>query len=165
MRLGELDLKLVSDGGFRLDGGAMFGVVPRTLWERVKPPDERNRIQMTTNCPLVARGGELVLIDSGIGDKNDAKFRAIFGLETGARRLPEAVRAAGYEPDYSTFVVGPRTPCLVRYRRRRRAVVSAPAPGVCPGIEGRHGSAGASRAAPGALGGPFGAPHCTGGAP
>lgn len=98
MRLGELDLKLVSDGGFRLDGGAMFGVVPRTLWERVKPPDEKNRIQMTTNCPLVARGGELVLIDSGIGDKNDAKFRAIFGLETGARRLPEAVRAAGYEP-------------------------------------------------------------------
>ena len=98
MRLGELDLKLVSDGGFRLDGGAMFGVVPRTLWERVKPPDERNRIQMTTNCPLVARGGELVQVDSGIGDKNDAKFRAIFGLETGARRLPEAVRAASQTP-------------------------------------------------------------------
>ena len=60
---------------------------------------------MTTNCPLVARGGELVLIDSGIGDKNDAKFRAIFGLETGARRLPEAVRAAGYEPGDVTHVL------------------------------------------------------------
>jgi len=105
MRLGELDLKIVSDGGFRLDGGAMFGVVPRTLWERVKAPDDKNRIQMTTNCPLVARGAELVLIDSGIGDKNDAKFRAIFGLETGARRLPEAMRAAGYEPGDVTHVL------------------------------------------------------------
>ncbi len=105
MRLGDLDLKLVNDCGFRLDGGAMFGVVPRTLWQRVKPPDEENRIQMATNCPLVARGGELVLIDSGIGDKNDAKFRAIFGLESEARRLPEAIRAAGYEPGDVTHVL------------------------------------------------------------
>lgn len=105
MRLGELDLKLVGDGGFRLDGGAMFGVVPRTLWQRVKPPDERNCIRMATNCPLVARGGELVLIDSGIGDKTDEKFRAIFGLEAGARRLPAAIRAAGYEPGDVTHVL------------------------------------------------------------
>lgn len=98
MRLGDLDVKLVDDGGFRLDGGAMFGVVPRTLWQRAKPPDERNRIQMVTNCPLVARGDELVLVDTGIGDKNDDKFRDIFGLEPGARRLPEAIRDAGYEP-------------------------------------------------------------------
>jgi glyoxylase-like metal-dependent hydrolase (beta-lactamase superfamily II) len=105
MRLGDLDVKLVDDGGFRLDGGAMFGVVPRTLWEREKPPDERNRIRMTTNCPLVERGGELVLIDTGIGDKNDDKFRKIFGLEPGARRLPEAIRDAGYELGDVTHVL------------------------------------------------------------
>ena len=53
MRLGSLQLHLVSDGEFRLDGGAMFGVVPKVLWERHKPADERNRIRMTANCLLV----------------------------------------------------------------------------------------------------------------
>jgi len=105
MRVGDFELQVVSDGGFRLDGGAMFGVVPRTLWERVKPPDEQNRIAMGTNCALLARGGELVLIDSGIGDKNDAKFRDLFALEQGARRLPDSIRAAGYEPGDVTHVV------------------------------------------------------------
>jgi glyoxylase-like metal-dependent hydrolase (beta-lactamase superfamily II) len=105
MRLGDFDLQIVSDGGFRLDGGAMFGVVPRTLWERVKPPDGRNRIAMGTNCALLAKGDELVLIDTGIGDKNDAKFRDIFGMEEGAPRLPEAIRHAGYELGDVTHVV------------------------------------------------------------
>jgi glyoxylase-like metal-dependent hydrolase (beta-lactamase superfamily II) len=83
----------------------MFGVVPRTLWEREKPPDGRHRIAMATNCALLARGDELVLVDSGIGDKNDARFRDLFGLEAGARRLPESIRAAGYEPGDVTHVV------------------------------------------------------------
>jgi glyoxylase-like metal-dependent hydrolase (beta-lactamase superfamily II) len=97
MRLGNLELTLVSDGEFRLDGGAMFGVVPRTMWEKVKPPDERNRIRMATNCLLVARGGDLLLVDSGIGDKHDAHFRDLFGMDPEAVRLPDAIRRAGYE--------------------------------------------------------------------
>lgn len=105
MRLGEIDLELVSDGGFRLDGGAMFGVVPRTLWQRHKPPDEDNRIAMATNCVLAARGDDLLLVDTGIGDKNDAKFRSIFALEEGARRLPDSIRHAGYELGDVTHVV------------------------------------------------------------
>src|SRR5579864_2275570 len=105
MRLGNLELTLVSDGEFRLDGGAMFGVVPRTLWGKVKPPDDRNRIRMATNCLLVARGGELLLIDSGIGDKHDARFRDMFGMEEGAVRLPDAIRRAGYEPEQVTHVL------------------------------------------------------------
>ena len=56
MRLGDLELISLFDCHFRLDGGAMFGVVPRTLWGKVKPPDEQNRIRMGTNCLLVARG-------------------------------------------------------------------------------------------------------------
>src|SRR6202035_1578267 len=104
MRLGDLELALVSDGGFRLDGGAMFGVVPRTLWEQQKVPDDRNRIRMGTNCILVARGRDLLLIDAGIGDKNDDKFRQIFGIEAGPR-LPDAIRAAGYEPGDVTHVL------------------------------------------------------------
>ena len=105
IRLGALTLRLVSDGGFRLDGGAMFGVVPRVLWERERPPDEKNRIEMATNCVLVERGRDLLLIDSGIGDKNDAKFRSIFGMEEGATRLPESIRAAGFELGDVTHVL------------------------------------------------------------
>ena len=105
MRLGNLEVKLVSDGEFRLDGGAMFGVVPRTMWEKVKPPDERNRIRMATNCLLVARGGELLLVDSGIGDKHDAQFRDLFGMDPHAVRLPEAIRRAGYEIEQVTHVL------------------------------------------------------------
>ncbi|HYL06765.1 MAG TPA: MBL fold metallo-hydrolase [Thermoanaerobaculia bacterium] len=105
MRLGNLELKLVSDGEFRLDGGAMFGVVPRTLWEKAKPPDDRNRIRMATNCLLVARGGELLLIDSGIGDKHDARFRDMFGMDPEAVRLPDAIRRAGYSPEQVTHVL------------------------------------------------------------
>jgi glyoxylase-like metal-dependent hydrolase (beta-lactamase superfamily II) len=97
MELGRLKLAIVSDGTFRLDGGAMFGVVPKSLWEREKRPDERNRIRMGTNCLLVESGSELLLIDTGIGDKHDAKFLDLYGVEAGARRLPEAIRAAGYE--------------------------------------------------------------------
>jgi glyoxylase-like metal-dependent hydrolase (beta-lactamase superfamily II) len=105
MRLGRFELTVLADGGFRLDGGAMFGVVPRPLWEKAKPPDERNRIRMTTNCLLLAAGAELVLVDTGLGDKHDARFEDIYGFAAGARRLPEALRAAGYEPGDVTHVL------------------------------------------------------------
>lgn len=105
IRIGDCDLKLVSDGAFRLDGGAMFGVVPRTLWGKVKPPDEQNRIRMGTNCLLVERGADLLLVDTGIGDKNDEKFQRIYDLDPAAERLPDAIRRAGYEPGDVTHVV------------------------------------------------------------
>jgi glyoxylase-like metal-dependent hydrolase (beta-lactamase superfamily II) len=105
MELGDFTLTCVSDGVFRLDGGAMFGVVPRVLWEKEKPPDDRNRIRMGTNCLLVARGDDLLLIDTGIGDKHDAKFQHNYGMDPGAVRLPEAIRRAGYELGDVTHVV------------------------------------------------------------
>lgn len=105
MRLGTLDVRLVSDGEFRLDGGAMFGVIPKVMWEKVKPPDERNRIRMGTNCLLVASGADLVLVDTGLGDKHDPRFTDQFGYEAGARRLPEAIRDAGYELGDITHVL------------------------------------------------------------
>ncbi|HBL29411.1 MAG TPA: MBL fold metallo-hydrolase [Acidobacteria bacterium] len=105
MELGDFKLTLVADGEFRLDGGAMFGVVPRVLWEREKPPDERNRIRMGTNCLLVEHGDDLLLIDTGIGDKHDARFLDNYGLAPGAVRLPESIRRAGYAPEDVTHVV------------------------------------------------------------
>ncbi|MCP4203700.1 MAG: MBL fold metallo-hydrolase [bacterium] len=91
-----MQLHVVSDGGFRLDGGAMFGVVPRVLWEQRSPPDELNRIRMTTNCLLVESPDGVVLVDTGIGDKNDAKFRDMFGMREADSRLPDAIRARGF---------------------------------------------------------------------
>jgi len=105
MQLGRFHLRVVSDGCFRLDGGAMFGVVPKALWERAKPADERNRIAMGTNCLLVECGRELVLVDTGIGDKHDAKFLDLYGLEEGAMRLPAAIAAAGFELGDVTHVL------------------------------------------------------------
>ncbi|HWM91240.1 MAG TPA: MBL fold metallo-hydrolase [Thermoanaerobaculia bacterium] len=103
--LGDFHLTVVSDGGFRLDGGAMFGVVPRALWEKASPPDERNRIRMATNCLLVSRGSDLLLIDTGIGDKHEPKFQANYGMEQGATRLPDSIRQAGYELEDVTHVL------------------------------------------------------------
>ena len=105
MRLGDLELTVVGDGEFGLDGGAMFGVVPKTLWERVKPPDAKNRIRMATNCLLVERGSELLLVDSGIGDKHDAKFRANYAMDETAERLPDALWRAGHAPEDVTHVL------------------------------------------------------------
>lgn len=105
MELGDFELTRVSDGGFRLDGGAMFGVVPRVLWEKASPPDDQNRIRMGTNCLLVARGTDLLLIDTGIGDKHDARFREVYGMEPDAVRLPESIRRAGYELEDVTHVL------------------------------------------------------------
>ncbi len=105
IRIGDLTLTLVSDGEFRLDGGAMFGVVPRNLWGKVKPPDEQNRIRMGTNCLLVERGSDLLLIDTGLGDKNDDHFRKIYAFDPRAERLPDSIRRAGYAPEDVTHVV------------------------------------------------------------
>ncbi|MCA9751504.1 MAG: MBL fold metallo-hydrolase [Gemmatimonadetes bacterium] len=80
MRIGDVEWHLVSDGTFRLDGGAMFGVVPKPLWERRTSPDERNRITLGTNCLLIRSCGRIVLVDTGNGRKEDAKFREIFGF-------------------------------------------------------------------------------------
>jgi methylmalonyl-CoA epimerase len=81
-KLGDLELVTLSDGFFRLDGGAMFGVVPRTLWERRLPADQRHRIRLGLR-PLLVRGERTLLIEAGCGDKMDAKSADIYGLERG----------------------------------------------------------------------------------
>ena len=105
MRLGDLELTVVGDGEFGLDGGAMFGVVPKVLWEKVKSPDALNRIRMATNCLLVERGSDLLLVDSGIGDKHDARFRANYAMDETAERLPDSIWRAGHAPEDVTHVL------------------------------------------------------------
>jgi glyoxylase-like metal-dependent hydrolase (beta-lactamase superfamily II) len=107
--LGAWTIHLIQAGGMRLDGGAMFGVVPKPLWERRIPADERNRIPMGMRCALVEHDVGLVLIDSGAGNKEDAKFADIYGLENAAadRRtmLESGIRAAGHAPEDVALVV------------------------------------------------------------
>ena len=97
MLLGSLELIPLFDGFFRLDGGAMFGVVPKPLWERRAPADPRNRIQLGLR-PLLVRGERTLMVDAGIGGKMDAKSIEIYGID----RTPDllmTLRAAGVRPD------------------------------------------------------------------
>ncbi len=80
MRLGDFELTPLLDGYFRLDGGAMFGVVPKTLWQKRIPADDRNRIAMAMR-PLLVRGERLMIIDAGCGDKMDPKSADIYGFD------------------------------------------------------------------------------------
>ena len=72
--VGDFKLHLVSDGLFALDGGAMFGIVPKVLWQRAIAPDKFNRIELGLNCLLVVTQNQKILLDTGIGEKLDAKF-------------------------------------------------------------------------------------------
>jgi glyoxylase-like metal-dependent hydrolase (beta-lactamase superfamily II) len=81
MRIGELDVFSLSDGTFRLDGGAKFGVVPKVLWERRLPADDRNRVGLSLRPLLVRTGTEHVLIDAGVGDKLSPKEAEMYVLD------------------------------------------------------------------------------------
>ncbi|PYS92634.1 MAG: MBL fold metallo-hydrolase [Acidobacteria bacterium] len=105
MLLGDYRIEVVPDTEFRLDGGAMFGVVPRALWARVAPPDEENRVRLNANCLFVEAGRERILIETGIGDKWSAKQCVMYGIER-ERTLVESVKAiTGYGADEITVVV------------------------------------------------------------
>lgn len=80
MYLGDYRIEIVPDTEFRLDGGAMFGVVPRVLWEKVCPPDEKNRIRMNMNCLFIDTGKEKILVETGIGEKWTEKLIGIYGI-------------------------------------------------------------------------------------
>ncbi len=83
MKLGEFKLVAVEDGTFRLDGGAMFGIVPKSLWSKIDPADERNRILIALNPLLVRTGTQNILIDTGLGDTRGRKFDDLFDVNCG----------------------------------------------------------------------------------
>jgi glyoxylase-like metal-dependent hydrolase (beta-lactamase superfamily II) len=104
MKLGDFEVYALSDGTFCLDGGQMFGVVPKTLWERKIPADARNRIRLALTCLLVRTGRENVLIETGIGDKYDAKFADIYGIDHRPGLL-DNLRCHGVEPGEIDVVI------------------------------------------------------------
>ncbi len=107
--VGGLRCTALEAGIQRLDGGAMFGVVPKPLWARRAPPDDRNRITLAMRCLLIEHGDGLVLIDAGLGNKEDARFRDIYGVENegqgGGTLLEDAIREAGHAPEDVRWVI------------------------------------------------------------
>ena len=95
--VGDLELISVSDGFLRLDGGAMFGTVPKVMWEKKAPADARNRITLAMR-PLIVRGARTMLIDAGLGGKESAKFHEIYGVDR-ARSLDVTMAEAGVTPE------------------------------------------------------------------
>ncbi len=98
--VGSIRIHGIEAGVQQLDGGAMFGVVPKPLWERRIPADLRNRIPLALRCLLVEAPNALVLIDTGIGNKYDEKFADIYGVSNAGdpTRLEDGIRHAGFEP-------------------------------------------------------------------
>jgi glyoxylase-like metal-dependent hydrolase (beta-lactamase superfamily II) len=81
VKLGELEFHIISAGHVLLDGGAMFGVIPKPMWEKKMPADARNRITLSMNSLLIHAGGKRILVETGAGDKMNAKFREIYGID------------------------------------------------------------------------------------
>jgi glyoxylase-like metal-dependent hydrolase (beta-lactamase superfamily II) len=105
MQFGDYRVEVVPGGEFRLDGGAMFGVVPRALWQRVAPPDDENRIRLNANCLFVEGAGERVLVETGMGDKWTPRQREMYGVAPGPTLAESLYERTGCRPEDVTAVV------------------------------------------------------------
>ena len=107
--IGSLTVHAIQAGGLRLDGGAMFGVVPKPLWERQIPADQRNRIALGMRCLLIEHSSGLVLVDTGLGNKENEKFLDIYGVENagadGRTALEDGLASVGARPEDIALVI------------------------------------------------------------
>jgi len=102
MQLGDFELTVCTDGTYKLDGGAMFGVVPKPLWEKRTPADDQNRILLGLNTVVVRTGRQTVLIETGVGNKQSAKLREIHSNQ---ELLPQSLAAARIRPEEMDVVI------------------------------------------------------------
>jgi glyoxylase-like metal-dependent hydrolase (beta-lactamase superfamily II) len=105
MRVGRWEAATLEFGRFRLDGGAMFGVVPRVIWEREAPPDELNRIPLALRCLLLRDGERVALVDCGVGDKDGPAFREMFALADEGSTVTERLAQHGLAPEEVTDLI------------------------------------------------------------
>ncbi|WP_031526153.1 MBL fold metallo-hydrolase [Dyadobacter crusticola] len=99
-----MNIHIIDTGFFKLDGGAMFGVVPKSLWNKQNPADEKNLCSWAMRCLLIEDGEKLILVDTGMGDKQDARFFGHYDLH-GDATLLGSIRSKGFEPADITDVV------------------------------------------------------------
>lgn len=104
MKIGDYEVSLVDDGLFKLDGGAMFGVVPKTIWERFFKPDELNRIQLSTNTLIIRYKKFIALVDLGMGDKFDEKQWKIYDIKR-EKTLLENLKEIGISREDVTHII------------------------------------------------------------
>ena len=104
MHLGDIEVHYLDGGNFWLDGGAMFGVVPKVFWQKKSPPDDKNRIRMRANSLLVRAHGKNIIIETGNGAKWDLKQRAIYGVQEGDP-LMDSLSRAGLAPNQIDLVI------------------------------------------------------------
>jgi glyoxylase-like metal-dependent hydrolase (beta-lactamase superfamily II) len=102
--LGDIRLTMVNGGDFRLDGGAMHGVVPKTIWSRLVSCDEHNRCTYATNCLLIETGAQRILVETGNGDKFPPKLKDIYGIDHD-RAIGDALADIGVEPESIDVVI------------------------------------------------------------
>ncbi|MEO7649967.1 MAG: MBL fold metallo-hydrolase [Bryobacteraceae bacterium] len=105
MTAGDFQITLVREGVYHWDGGAMFGVVPKTLWGTKFHADEQNRVALAFNCYIVETGAHTVLIETGGGNKMDDRARERMKLPAGSTPLPQVISAAGVDPDRIDIVI------------------------------------------------------------
>src|ERR1700740_3531672 len=99
-----MELYTIDTGNFKLDGGAMFGVVPKSLWHKLNPADDNNMCSCAMRCLLVQDGKRLILIDNGIGNKQNDKFFGHYYLH-GADTLDKSLASLGFHRDDITDMV------------------------------------------------------------
>ena len=104
-KIGKWKVKVLETGNFWLDGGAMIGSVPKVLWEKTNPPDNQNRIQLALRCLLLDNGKHKVLIESGMGNKFDNKFSAMFNIKQTKNPLKDALNNYGYDSTDITHMI------------------------------------------------------------
>ena len=98
-----MNLYPIIAGNFMLDGGAMFGVVPKSIWAKTNPADSNNMIQMAARCLLIEDGDRLILVDVGMGDKQSDKFFSYY-CRWGEDTLESSLKSHGFHPDDITDV-------------------------------------------------------------
>jgi len=105
MKIGDYDIISIETGRFALDGGAMFGVVPKVLWEKSNPPDENNRIELALRCLLLRGNKRIILIDTGIGFDWEDKFKKIYKIDHSKNTLLESMFSLNISPADVTDVI------------------------------------------------------------
>jgi glyoxylase-like metal-dependent hydrolase (beta-lactamase superfamily II) len=105
MKIGKYKLTIINSGFFKLDGGAMFGIIPKPLWQKTNPADSENRIQLATRNLLLQNDARTILIDTGMGSKWDKKSEQIYDINQGSLSLETELQKHGIKPEDITDVI------------------------------------------------------------
>jgi len=104
MKIGKYNLKIITSGYFKLDGGAMFGIIPKPLWQRTNPPDEENRIKLSTRHLILVSDSKKIIIDTGMGNKWSNKLKEIYAVDE-SRSMEKALGEIELKPEDITDVI------------------------------------------------------------